>query len=229
MAMPADDVVGPLVLVHGAWHGAWCWSEVIGRIDSDCPQVVAVDLPFESLESDATYLRRIVTDLGPRTVICGHSYGGRLTSIVADDVEVGHLIYLAAPTPNELQFRAYANAERLRTGEIPSFQTAWSTFFSGCSREQAYAAWQRLRPMRTPPGSTDGLEHRPWERLPSTYLICLRDHALLPEVQREMASNMTFSASIDADHSPFLTAPAALADLLNNVLRHGAPQPQPEP
>src|SRR6218665_3501504 len=24
---------GPVVLVHGAWHGGWCWHEVAGKLE----------------------------------------------------------------------------------------------------------------------------------------------------------------------------------------------------
>ena len=34
-----------VVLVHGAWHGAWCWDEVVSRLSGDGLAVVAVDLP----------------------------------------------------------------------------------------------------------------------------------------------------------------------------------------
>ncbi|MGZ4769676.1 MAG: alpha/beta fold hydrolase, partial [Ilumatobacteraceae bacterium] len=34
-----------IVLVHGAWHGAWCWDLVRERLESAGVHVVAVDLP----------------------------------------------------------------------------------------------------------------------------------------------------------------------------------------
>ena len=34
-----------VVLVHGAWHGAWCWDEVVSRLSGDGLSVVAIDLP----------------------------------------------------------------------------------------------------------------------------------------------------------------------------------------
>jgi pimeloyl-ACP methyl ester carboxylesterase len=209
---------GPLLLVHGAWHGAWCWSGILDRVDPACAEVVALDLPFESIESDAEVLRAALRRLGPDTVVCAHSYGGRLLSIVADDTPAAHLMYIAAPTPNERQLPAYTNAKRLRGGEVPDFDTAWNTFFNECDEQTARRAWSQLRPMTTAPGTTVGLEHRPWERIPSTYVVCLRDHALPPEAQREMASNMANSVTIDSDHSPFLTAPARLAEVVNGVL-----------
>jgi pimeloyl-ACP methyl ester carboxylesterase len=192
-------------------------------IDPACEQVIAVELPFDSIESDAQTVRRSLEELGPRTVVCGHSYGGRLLSIVADDTDAAHLVYLAAPAPNAEQFAAYATADRLRGGEVPDFASAWESFYNDCDERTALAAWEQLRPMGTPPGTTAGLEHRPWSFRPSTYVACLRDHALKPEVQLGMSQNMSFSATIESDHSPFLSAPEALAAILNDVLRQGHP------
>src|SRR5207237_9260211 len=38
-----------VVLVHGAWHGAWCWSEVVDRLDAQGVPSVALELPLTSL------------------------------------------------------------------------------------------------------------------------------------------------------------------------------------
>jgi pimeloyl-ACP methyl ester carboxylesterase len=216
--MVSDHSIPPLLLVHGAWHGAWCWSQMIDLIDPDCPQVVAINLSFDSIESDAAELRDALEQLGPQTVVCAHSYGGRLLSVVAEETPVAHLMYVAAPTPNAEQFGAYSTAERLRSGDVPDFETAWATFYNRCDEQTAHDAWSQLRPMRTPPGSTDGLDHRPWEKIPSTYVVCLDDRALKPEVQQSMAANMGDSYTIDSDHSPFLTAPTELAGIVNRVL-----------
>ena len=71
-----------VVLVHGAWHGAWCWDEV-----AEPPErrrrspVVAVDLPSVAsggdLYDDARAVREVLADDGrATTVVVGHSYGG---------------------------------------------------------------------------------------------------------------------------------------------------------
>ena len=44
-----------VVLVHGAWHGAWCWDEVVSRLSGDGLAVVAVDLPSVASGGDAPW------------------------------------------------------------------------------------------------------------------------------------------------------------------------------
>jgi hypothetical protein len=69
-----------VVLVHGAWHGAWCWDEVVDRLGGDGLAVVAVDLPSVvsggDLYDDARAVRAVLDDRPGDKVVVGHSYGG---------------------------------------------------------------------------------------------------------------------------------------------------------
>ena len=49
------------VLVHGAWHGGWCWEDVAPRLAADGHAVFAPDLP--GLGSDRTPLPEVTLDL----------------------------------------------------------------------------------------------------------------------------------------------------------------------
>ena len=53
-----------------------------------------------------------------------------------------------------------------------------------------------------------------WRKVPSTYVVCSEDRALPPGLQREMAANAGTVVEWPTDHSPFLTRPAAIADLV---------------
>lgn len=44
-AQPATGSRATVVLVHGAWHGAWCWAPVVERLTADGHPVLAVDMP----------------------------------------------------------------------------------------------------------------------------------------------------------------------------------------
>ena len=77
---------GPLtafVLVHGAWHGAWCWDELAPLLGG---HVEAVDLPGHGADTTPVagctldaYVARVVEALerAPEpAVLVGHSLGG---------------------------------------------------------------------------------------------------------------------------------------------------------
>jgi pimeloyl-ACP methyl ester carboxylesterase len=70
----ADDPT--VVLVHGAWHGAWCWEKVTPQLDEAGVAWMAVDLPFTSFEDDVAATRAAIDSAGGPVVLCGHSYGG---------------------------------------------------------------------------------------------------------------------------------------------------------
>jgi len=90
-----------VVLVHGAWHGAWCWDEVVSRLSGDGLDVVAVDLPSVAsggdLYDDARTVRQVLDDTPGEKVVVGHSYGGIVITEASAGAEgVRHLVYLTA-------------------------------------------------------------------------------------------------------------------------------------
>lgn len=98
------------VLVHGAWHGSWCWKRVRGALQArghevftpaltgvaDRVHLLSPDVDLETHITDVTNLIRW-EDLSD-VVLCGHSYGGCVISGVADRMpdRIGALVYLDA-------------------------------------------------------------------------------------------------------------------------------------
>lgn len=213
-----------LVLVHGAWHGAWCWERIVGPLRSMGVRVLAVDLPFTSLEDDVAELRRVVVEAGTDVVVCGHSYGGRLASIVADGVaNVSHVVYLSSQAPNAAQLVEYQKNAHGGSPDVPSAEVMRAGYYNECSEADFHAVFERLRPMTTVPGMPQGLEHRPWEHIPSTFIVCTRDRAIDVDKQREMAENMAYRTEITADHSAFYSAPGDLIKALASIVRDDRP------
>lgn len=104
--MPAPRTV---VLVHGAWHGAWCFAALQDALDRRGVPSLAVDLPghgastlpLGDLQGDARHVVDVLTVLderrpGPLPVLVGHSYGGAVITEAAAHSPVHHLVYLAA-------------------------------------------------------------------------------------------------------------------------------------
>ena len=96
------------VLVHGGFHGAWCWSRLVPEIERLGHEALAIDLPGHGeRRSEPSNLanRRdaIVEVMRTGDVLVGHSGGGFDITLAADAAsdKVGHLIYLAAGLPLE--------------------------------------------------------------------------------------------------------------------------------
>src|SRR3974390_3927769 len=97
-------------LVHGAWHGSWCWDRVVPELAARGVTARTLDLPSvggasgENLSSDAAAVRKVIDAQRGPVVLCGHSYGGMVISLAAATSQrVARLIYLCAFVPEERQ------------------------------------------------------------------------------------------------------------------------------
>lgn len=96
------------VLIHGGFHGAWCWDRVIPELERLGHEAIALDMPGhgERLGEEITFASRreaLVPFIETGDVLVGHSGGGYDVTIAADAVteKVAHVIYLAAGLPLE--------------------------------------------------------------------------------------------------------------------------------
>ena len=96
------------VLIHGGFHGAWCWSRTIPELERLGHDAIAVDIPGHGERADevatmAGRLRAVLDVLQPGDVLVGHSGGGFEITRAADAAPdlVSHVIYLAAALPLE--------------------------------------------------------------------------------------------------------------------------------
>jgi pimeloyl-ACP methyl ester carboxylesterase len=86
-----------LVLVHGAWHGAWCWDAVVRELSDRGVPAAAVELPLTAFRDDVATVRQAIEEAGEEVVVCAHSYGGMVVSTAAQGLHsVRHLVFLAA-------------------------------------------------------------------------------------------------------------------------------------
>ncbi|HTI14183.1 MAG TPA: alpha/beta fold hydrolase [Dictyobacter sp.] len=97
------------VLVHGAWHGAWCWYRIIPLLEKQGHKVIAPDLPGHGADRSVTIaagtlrsytdrIKSIVEAQDEPVILVGHSLGGAVISQVAEEVpaSVKKLVYLSA-------------------------------------------------------------------------------------------------------------------------------------
>jgi pimeloyl-ACP methyl ester carboxylesterase len=84
------------VLVHGLWHGAWCWDAVRAELAARGVDSVAVDLPLTDLAADTRATLAALDRFGRPAVLVGHSYGGAVVTGAGAHPLVRELVYLAA-------------------------------------------------------------------------------------------------------------------------------------
>ena len=62
-----------IVLVHGAWHGPWCWEKGLAELRDRQIDAVAVELPFTGFADDVESARSAIAGKGERVVVVAHS------------------------------------------------------------------------------------------------------------------------------------------------------------
>lgn len=196
------------------------------------------------LDEDSTLQNRrqaIVEVLRPGDVLVGHSGGGFDATLAADAAPglVGHIVYLAAALPRE--GRTYPEAMAMRnseegqfdadTGEMlaylrfdddgamtfADFDGAWKYFYHDCDEATARWAFERLGPERfgdttVTPVSVPAF----WAAdLPRSFIVCEQDRSMPRWLADTVAQRLGVEQlSIDTSHSPFLSRPGELAELL---------------
>jgi pimeloyl-ACP methyl ester carboxylesterase len=238
----------PVLLVHGGWHGAWCWSAVQAALDGQGVASWAIDLPGHGLSveplgdlaADAdcvcSAMRTIEQLTGDEVVLVGHSYGGGvITEAAARHLaaanSLAHLVYVTAAALSDGEsvggLAAEVNGNKTRLSELSQpvgdgtlsvgpRELVTEVFYSRCSEAAANAAWPRLsrQALSSLVQPTIG---DPRSSIESTFIVCNDDRALHPDAQRLLAQRCTNSVELDADHSPAMSAPAALADLIAKI------------
>ncbi len=225
-------------LVHGAWHGAWCFDHLVAELRARGHDATAVQLPCDDLEAGGTRYAEIVDAAlppDPALVLVGHSLGGLTVPLVSARRPVGRLVYLCALIPepgrslvDQLRddpaifspgFGAHPACHRDEEGRSwweP--EAAADVFYHDCPPERATAAVARLRRQAPAPSR----EPCPLARLPPTpasYILCRQDAAIAPAWSRGAARTRLGVDPIELDggHSPFLARPAELADVLASL------------
>ena len=233
------------LLIHGAWHGGWCWRKVVPLLEVKGHKVLAPDLPGHggdktptagvTLQSYAGRICEIAGQLSEPAILVGHSMGGVAITQAAENCpdRVRALVYLCAFLPrngDSLQDWAARNPGTLVTPEALNIAAdGSSTFKPGAAREAFYAqcadddvafAESRLVPQAGAPTTTPvETTAQRWGRVPRFYIECARDRAITLNLQRAMQeeSPCRRTFSIDTDHSPFFSAPGQLADILIQI------------
>ena len=227
------------VLVHGAWHGSWCWERVATLLRQRGHNVVAVDLPGRAgdrmphhditLAAHAEKVCEVIASQSEPVILVGHSMGGTVISETAEHCPEGirTLVYVCAfllRSGQSLSDVAQADHESLVGPNMVIDEKAGSAtlkpdtpfrdlFYGSCAEADAARAQSLLVPEPLAPmGTPVRTTAERFGRIPRIYVECLRDRAILPSVQRQMISAVGCNQvfTMDTDHSPFLSDPVSL-------------------
>ena len=230
------------VLVHGAWHGGWCWERVAPLLVAQGHRVLAPDLPgmgadtrehgSDPLGEWTDFVAELATSAGEPVILVGHSLGGVVISEVAERVPdaVRRLVYLTAfllPSGQSLadvanRYPDVGPARALRPTEVAGEMIvdpdqAIGIFYNDMSEDDARAAVDRLVAQPVAAFTTPvTLTAERFGRVPRAYVEAADDQAISLEMQRDMQAVLPCDPviTLQCDHSPFYSTVPELAEAL---------------
>ena len=230
------------VLVHGAWHGAWCWEKVAPLLVQQGHEAHTLDLPGLgddpapiagiTLDSYVDAVLGLIHSIAAPVVLVGHSMGGLVITQTAERApdRIRALGYLAAFSPRDgesLFDYAMADTESHVTRfcvvneeegyfTIPEDRLP-ACFYGSCSEEDIRSIIPRLRPQPLAPlVQPVSISAENYGRVRRCYIECTQDQALTWPMQKKMFHNARLDQllTLETDHSPFYSCPEALVDCL---------------
>lgn len=231
------------ILVHGMWHGAWCWHKLMPLLEKAGHQVIAVDLPGLgrdrtplheiSLQSYVDCLSAVIDEHPGRVILVGHDRGGIVISQMAEQrpARVEKLVYLSSfllPAGQPMLPVLLSDTQSVivqnliidgARGCVTMKEEAYrEAMYQDCSdKDVALAASMRTPEPIAPLITPLDLSERNFGRVPRVYIETVCDKAVTLSAQRRMTTDMPCQKIIfmSTGHSPFFSAPQELADHLS--------------
>lgn len=227
------------LLIHGASHGAWCWSRMIPRLAAKGHSVRAIDLPSHGDDPTppegvtmADYVAACGAALGDDTILVGHSLGGLTITLAAAQTpeKVRALVYLCAFVPppgqpfaeirkgaltQDMQIAVAVDRDRGLSRILP--EKAPEIFYPDCPPEDVAFALPRLSPQ--PTSVLNEPLHFDSPDVPRHYIRCAEDRVIDPAYQQAIAADWPDARrhEIASGHSPFFSHPDKLAEILDKI------------
>ena len=239
-----------MVLVHGSWHGAWCWSRVLpllrsAGVDSHAVTLTGVGERAHLLAPGIdlhTHIQDVVglieSEELQRVVLVGHSYAGMVITGVADRLQaerpglLAHLVYLDAALPYPGDSWSSHHSKETQQARIAASESSGGLSFpppdasvfglSGADRE-----WVNRRQTPQP----FKLYQQPLlfdaervAKVPRTFIDCTQPAlaTIAPSRVRVRSEAGWNLVEMVTGHDPMVSAPAALSRILLDIQRHAS-------
>lgn len=240
----APDKSKTYVLVHGAFQGAYAWQLVKPELEKSGHKVIAIELPAHGEDktppAQATlksYIEKVVNVINAEkedVILVGHSMGGMVITGAAEQIpdRITKLVYIAAFVPASgqtlLELSSTDSTSLLGASLIPSadgltldvkpdrivpiFAQDANAEISKLLIDKRRAEPSIIFPEKITVTAAN------WGRVDKFYVFTKRDNTVGPNLQKRMvsAAKISKTTTIDTDHSPFLTKPSLITEILLN-------------
>ena len=229
------------LVAHGAWSAGWAWKKMRPLMRARgheifTPTYTGMGERAHLAHKDIDLETHIADTLGVLkyedlrgVILVGHSYGGMVATGVADRApeRLSQLVYLDAFAPRDgqslLDLHTEENRQRVRDGakkegdgwRIPPSPTPPDTSAEDLAWVSAHRMPQPIKTFEQKIKLTGAVD-----RLPRTYIYCKisRPGDVFRQFRDRASSEKGWKCiDIDASHSPNVTAPEALAKILDGI------------
>lgn len=236
------------IMIHGAWHGGWCFDSLRPALEAAGHTMDAPDLPgmggndaelaSATLAGWADFVADLVRAAPQPVILCGHSRGGIVISEVAERVpeQIKALVYICAmmlPSGmSRADLKAIMGANPLLDAIIEPHPSGHATVVNPHLAPAVFAhlsppvlaeaaAARTVAEPNAPRKTALNLTAANYGRVPRHYIECTQDRTIRIAEQRHMLALQPCASvtTLETDHSPFLSAPDALADTLLKIAR----------
>ncbi|MDN5697047.1 MAG: alpha/beta fold hydrolase [Rubrobacter sp.] len=236
-----------MILVHGAWHGAWCWDRLVPLLEEQGHEVITLDLPGHGEDTTPAaevtlqgYTNKVVgvlETLNEPAVLVGHSLSGTVISQAAErrPAMIEKLVYLCAfllPSGKSAIEASQEDGESVILGSIEMEEDKGrvnitedgmkEALYHDCPQEDFERA---LRLVGTQPlapfGTPVEVSEENFGSVRRTYVHTTQDRAASPAAQEKMYTELPCEkvVSMDTGHLPFFAAPQELAGHLDSLAK----------
>jgi pimeloyl-ACP methyl ester carboxylesterase len=233
------------VLVHGAWQAPYVWDEVRSDLLRKGNNVIVVELPGHGADNTPTYQLSLdayrdkviesISKVNGKVILVGHSMAGMVVSAVAENVpsKISKLVYIGAFLPasgqslgelaqsdpdSELGPSLVESADHL-TMDVKR-ENLTKLFINDGSEAAKNKVLENYRAEPAIPlGNKVTLTTAGFGSVEKVYIKTLQDIVISPNLQNRMiaAAGITKTFEVNTSHSPFLSQPHAVSDLLLKI------------
>lgn len=231
------------VLVHGAWQAPYVWDAVRNDLTSRGNKVIVVELPGHGNDATPThtlsldvYRDKVIKELSTiegKVILVGHSMGGMVVTEVSEKIpaKISKLVYIGAFVPQSGQALVDITDPESQLGGslIPSQDQLTidvnqehlvGLFIPDGSEQAKQSVLDHYRAEPAIPFTNKvTITKEYFGSVEKVYIKTLRDIVISPGLQNKMieAAGIRTVYEVDASHSPFLSQPKQVAELLQKI------------
>ena len=236
-----------IILIHGSWHGAWCWYKVKPRLESKGHTVLNPDLPahgqnrclFPGLVTLADMVKSItkhIDAIEEKSILVVHSRSGIIASQLAEirPHKIEKIIYLASfmlkngeraaeffLSDRDSLLKGNISINKFLLTDMIQKQIYTKALYADCTTEDIALAHSLLSPEPSLPALTRlKLSERNFGKVRRFYIELTQDRAVSIELQRKFIQQTGCEKvfSIEAGHSAYFSKPDELSDIINKII-----------